>query len=127
MLLRTGIDLIEVSRLENLSEQIRPRFLRRVFTDQELQETESSPTSLAGRFAAKEAVAKALGTGIGEVSWQDIEIHRGSSGEPCLELHGRASELAKELCLTSWSISISHTQTHAVAMAVALSENGPSQ
>ncbi len=120
MFLRTGIDLIEISRLENLNEQIKPRFLRRVFTPEELNEVGSSSTSLAGRFAAKEAVAKALGTGIGPVSWQDIEIRRGPGGEPLLELHGNAQRLAEEQALDCWSISISHTQTHAIAMAVAL-------
>jgi holo-[acyl-carrier protein] synthase len=120
MLLRTGIDLVEIDRLEDLSDTIRPRFLDRVFTPQELKEIGRSQASLAGRFAAKEAVAKALGTGIGEVSWQDIEIRRGPQGEPVLKLYGRAETLAQELCLTTWSISISHTQTHAIAMAVAL-------
>ena len=122
MFLRTGIDLIEIARLDNLSEQIKPRFLQRVFTPTELNEVGASSASLAGRFAAKEAVAKALGTGIGPVSWQDIEIRRGPEGEPVLELHGNALRLAGEQRLGCWSISISHTQTHAVAVAVALGE-----
>jgi holo-[acyl-carrier protein] synthase len=120
MLLRTGIDLIEIARLENLDEKIKPRFLKRVFTQAELEEVGANSASLAGRFAVKEAVAKALGTGIGEISWQEIEVHRGPLGEPLLELHGNALRMAEQLCLGDWSISISHTHTHAVALAVAL-------
>jgi len=117
--LRTGIDLVEVKRIHQVNEAIRVRFMRRIFTPQELADFESSPGSLAGRFAAKEAVAKALGTGIGEIAWQDIEVLRGPRGEPRLSLHGKAGVLAGDLGLTTWSLSISHTQTHAVAVAVA--------
>lgn len=75
--------------------------------------------SLAARFAAKEAVAKALGTGIGPVSWREIEIRRGSARQPVLLLHGAAAQLAAELGLTEWSISLSHSQETAVAVAIA--------
>jgi len=123
MNLRTGIDLIEISRLEKLQAEIRTRFLKRVYTAKELAEAGNSNATLAGRFAAKEAVAKALGTGIGPVSWQDIEIVQGSSNEPVLILHGSAQRLAKEQQLATWSISISHNQTYAVAVAVAIGES----
>jgi holo-[acyl-carrier protein] synthase len=119
VILRTGIDLIEISRLVGINPAIRSRFLRRVFTSQELVDANDSNMHLAGRFAAKEAVAKALGTGIGPVSWQDIEIQRGENGEPLLLLHRAAQEIAQELGLSQWSVSISHTNTHAVALAVA--------
>ncbi len=76
--LRSGIDLIEIARLEGIRPEIRERFLRRVFTIQELEDARDSNLHLAGRFAAKEAVAKALGCGIGPVSWQEIEIRRGT-------------------------------------------------
>ena len=122
MNLRTGIDLIEISRLESLQAEIRARFLKRVYTSTELAEAGNSNATLAGRFAAKEAVAKALGTGIGPVSWQDIEILQGSNKEPVLTLHGPAQRLAKEQQLATWSISISHNQTYAGAIAVAISE-----
>ena len=124
MPLRTGVDLVEIARLDNMSAQIRPRFYQRIFTPREINEVGASTASLAGRFAAKEAVAKALGCGIGKVSWQEIEIRRGPDGEPLLELHGNARRLAEELCLTTWSISISHTQSHAVAFAVATGDLG---
>jgi holo-[acyl-carrier protein] synthase len=122
--LRTGIDLIEIDRLETISASLRQRFLNRVFTSRELQETAGSNPGLSGKFAAKEAVAKALGCGIGPVSWQEIEILHGSSGQPELTLHGSAVELAAKQELTGWSISISHSRTHAVAVAAALAPDG---
>jgi holo-[acyl-carrier protein] synthase len=122
LILRSGIDLVEISRLEDIQARIKERFLKRVYTAIELEECQGLSASLAGRFAAKEAVAKALGCGIGPVSWQEIEIRRGPKGEPYLELHGQALALAQEVGISSWSISISHTVEHAIAMAVALSE-----
>lgn len=120
--LRTGIDTIEIARLEQLQPGIKTRFLERVFTPLELAEANGSDASLAGRFAAKEAVAKALGCGIGPVRWQDIEIRKAESGAPLLALHGAALDLAKQAGLASWSISISHNRTFAVAVAVAAGE-----
>ena len=117
--LRSGIDLVEIDRLEGVEPAIRTRFLRRVFTTQELEEAGDSNVHLAGRFAAKEAVVKALGCGIGPVSWQEIEILHGQSGEPRLVLHGKASQIASDQRLTTWSVSISHTSAVAVAVAVA--------
>jgi holo-[acyl-carrier protein] synthase len=101
---------------------IRERFLARVFTPQELEDARDSSLHLAGRFAAKEAVAKALGCGIGPVSWQEIEIRRGQAGEPVLVLYGKARQMADDLGLTTWSVSISHTKEYALAMAVACGE-----
>ncbi len=124
MLLRTGVDLLEIHRLADLQPAIRQRFLQRVFTPQELSLTGEGENgawaTLTGRFAAKEAVAKALGCGIGPVSWQEIEVLRGPQGEPVLELHGAALRIARELGLDTWSVSISHTRDQAVAVAVAV-------
>ena len=120
MALRSGIDIVEINRLEEINPAIRARFINRVFTPAEQALTRGLTPSLSGRFAAKEAVSKALGTGIGAVHWQDIEILRGPAGEPVLQLHGRAREVAAQLGLTEWSVSISHGRTHAVATAVAL-------
>ncbi len=117
--LRSGIDLIEIGRLEGVDPAIRTRFLQRVFTPQELEDAGDANFHLAGRFAAKEAVAKALGCGIGLVSWQEIEILRGQNGEPRLALHGKASQIAVDQRLTTWSVSISHSRAYAVAVAVA--------
>ncbi len=118
-MLRTGIDLIEIERVRSMIERYGTRFLERVFTPQEIVELRDNVASLAGRFAAKEAVAKALGTGIGAVAWREIEILRGPRREPVLYLHGEAARLSDQLGLQEWSGSISHTQTHAVGMAVA--------
>ena len=119
--LRTGVDLIEINRLTDLTPNIRRRFLERVFTPLELEQCGQSDARLAGRFAAKEAVAKTLGTGIGKIGWKDVEIENDESGAPQLRLLGRAAQIARELNLNVWSISISHSKTHAVAMAVAVS------
>jgi len=120
MIVKSGIDLVDISRLEEIQPAIRQRFLKRVFTDNELADVGDSAASLAGRFAAKEAVAKALGCGIGPVSWKEIEVLRGEAGEPELKLNGNATRLAQQLGLEQWSISISHTAGQAVAVAVAL-------
>ncbi len=120
LILRSGVDLVEIQRLADLKPAVRARFLQRVYTSLERDQIGDSDASLAGRFAAKEAVAKALGCGIGPVSWQEIEILRGPQGQPELCLHGKAQSLAAELGLSTWSLSISHSQTHAVALAVAL-------
>ena len=119
MIIRSGIDLVEINRLIELNPTIRERFIKRVFTPLEIEQCTDSNLSLCGRFAAKEAVAKALGCGIGPVSWQDIEISRNENGEPQLHLLGEAKKQADALKLKSWSISISHTDKMAVAIAVA--------
>ena len=117
-LLRTGIDLVEISRLESLNPAIRNRFLERVFTPRELADAQDRWDTLSGRFAAKEAVVKALGCGIGPVAWREIEILRGEQGEPVLNLSGEALRSATTQGLNTWSISISHTRAFAVAVAV---------
>lgn len=122
MQVRTGIDLIELSRLEQAIQRHGQRFLERVFTPDELAETSGRLDSLAGRFAAKEAVVKALGTGIGPIAWKEIEIRRGPQRDPVLHLHGLAKEKAAELGLYTWSVSLSHTEHYAAAVAVALGE-----
>jgi holo-[acyl-carrier protein] synthase len=121
--LRTGVDLIEIDRFTRAYRRYDQRLLKRLFTPTELVENGENMASLAARFAAKEAVAKAFGTGIGNISWQDIEIHRGASGEPVLHLHGEAQKTAKQQNITTWSLSLSHTQNHAIAIVVAMVEN----
>jgi holo-[acyl-carrier protein] synthase len=120
--LATGVDLVEVDRIKRVIEEHDERFLKRVFTSQELDQAGNNLASLAARFAAKEAVAKALGTGIGAVAWQEIEILRGPEREPVLCLHGAARDLARALDLKHWSISLSHTHEHAVAFVVAMGD-----
>jgi holo-[acyl-carrier protein] synthase len=117
--LATGIDLIEIVRIQEAIDQHGERFLRRVFTDNELADARGRAASLAARFAAKEAVSKALGVGIGAVGWHEIEIRYGPAYEPLLHLHGAAAHLAGQLGLTNWAISLSHTHQFATAVAVA--------
>ena len=119
MTLRTGVDLLEINRLKDALERHGERFLARIYTNAERELCAGNPASLAARFAAKEAVAKALGTGLGIVAWVDIEILRGESGEPVLHLAGKALSLAGELGLREWAISLSHTHEYAIAMVVA--------
>jgi holo-[acyl-carrier protein] synthase len=118
--LRSGIDLLEIERMNIALRHHGERLLKRIFTSRELEEVGNNVASLAARFAAKEAVSKALGTGIGAVGWQEIEILRGPACEPVLYLHGAAQKLAIDLGLDTWSLSLSHSQTHAVAVAVAI-------
>ena len=120
--LAAGIDIVEIPRLAKAIENHGERFLTRIFTRRELQEVGDKTASLAARFAAKDAVAKALGTGIGPINWKEIEILRGTAGKPELYLNGQAEVIAGQLGLNKWSISLSHSQTYAVAMAVAITQ-----
>ncbi len=119
MNLRTGVDLIEISRIGEAMARHGEHFLARVFTSAELEYCRNNHASLAARFAAKEAVSKALGCGIGDVGWRDIEVAGDENRAPILLLHGAAEKLAKDLGLKSWSISLSHTHEHAIAFVVA--------
>lgn len=120
MILRTGIDMVEIDRLGRLVERYGERFLRRVYTERELEECAGKSESLAARFAAKEAAAKALGCGIGPVAWIEIEVQRDGLHAPLLALTGNAARLAAEQGLTQWSLSLSHTPNLAIAAVVAL-------
>jgi len=120
MMLRCGIDTIEISRIEEGIQKFGERFLRRFFTDGERADCADMPHRLAARFACKEAVAKALGTGIGDVRWVDIEIRNSENGRPILNLYGEAIRLSAELGITQWDVSLTHTKEFATAMAVAL-------
>ncbi len=120
MILRSGIDTIEISRLQEVKPEIRARFISRVFTKQEIAQAGGRNDALSGLFAAKEAVSKALGTGIGRVAWQEIEIIHLISGQPTVHLHGHAKIIAEQIGLEEWSVSISHDRSKAVALAVAI-------
>jgi holo-[acyl-carrier protein] synthase len=120
MKLATGVDLIEIARIEEVLARHGKHYLERIYTPAELEYCGKRTESLAGRFAAKEAVAKALGCGIGDVNWIDIEILGDEQNAPTLTLRGMAEKKAKELGLTTWSLSISHSQSHSVAFVVAV-------
>lgn len=120
-MLRCGIDLIECQRVADGIDRLGERFLRRFFTAGERADCEEAPYRLAARLAAKEAVGKALGTGIGDVSWQEIEIRIDNEQKrPVLHLYGAAATLAQELGISQWDISLTHTKEYASAIAVAL-------
>jgi len=123
MILRTGIDLIEINRIRAAFKRYGERFTQRIFTPAELEYCSGRVESLAARFAGKEAVSKALGTGIGPVTWKEIEIRGGEYEAPSVILYDRAERIAKELRLTNWSVSLSHSETHATALVVAFGES----
>lgn len=122
--LAVGTDLVEIRRVAELVVRYGERFTARVFTPDELTLCDGRPASLAARWAAKEAVAKALGTGIGAVGFREIEVCRDGAGRPLIRLHGRAQELAGALGLSHWGISLAHDGGLAVAFVVALAEAG---
>jgi len=119
-MIRCGIDLIECARIAAGIERRGERFLQRFFTPGERADCADAPHRLAARFAGKEAVAKALGTGIGDLRWREIEIRTNTPRRrPQLHLHGNAHRLAESLGLSEWDISLSHSKSHAIACAVA--------
>lgn len=119
-MLAVGVDILEVERMARGIERYGDRFCDRFFTVREQEQCGGRAASLAGRFAVKEAVSKALGTGIGDVAWKEIEVVSDQRGRPELVLHGSAARLATQNGLAEWAISVSHTKTHAVGMAVAI-------
>ncbi|MGD8813361.1 MAG: holo-ACP synthase [Anaerolineales bacterium] len=121
-MLRTGVDIIEVERIDSAILRHGDRFFERFFTAQELIDAGGRTPALAVRFAAKEAVAKALGTGIGVVGWKEIEIVYGERRQPELHLHGMAKQVSESLGLHSWAISLTHTHQHAAAVVIAMQD-----
>ncbi len=119
MIVGSGIDLAEIGRIERAIDRYGARFLDRIYTPAEQEyclRKRRSAESFAGRFAAKEAGAKALGTGISfGVNWLEIEVIRKPSGQPTLAFHGRAAEIAAQLGVAQASISITHTADMAMA------------
>lgn len=122
MILGIGVDLIEVERIGAAVTRFGNRFLRRIFTEAEIgycQRRAEPSLSLAGRFAAKEALAKALETGIGRgVRWREVEVTRSRGGPPQLCLHGGALALARAKGVKSCHLSITHTQHYALAQVI---------
>ncbi len=118
MNLRVGVDIVSVERFERARQRWGHRFLRRVFTEAELQECQGRIQSLAARFAAKEAVMKVLGTGYSNgICWRDIEIRR-DGAEPTVILKGQARRRAHALGLLAWALSLTHDNGVAIAVAV---------
>ncbi len=120
MILSTGVDLVETSRIRDAIERHGARFIARIYTEAEQLECNGRVSSLAARFAAKEAAAKALGCGIGDVSWLEIEVRGDENHAPHLYLYGEGEKMAKKLGLSNWSVSLSHTENQAIAFVVAI-------
>jgi holo-[acyl-carrier protein] synthase len=122
MIVGVGIDLIETSRIQESLERFGERFLNRVFLKGEIDycmKMKAPARHLAARFAAKEAVSKAFGTGIGKsLGWKDIEVCRKEHGEPYLVLHGKGLELAQARKVGSSKLSLTHHETAAAAVAI---------
>ncbi len=127
--MRCGIDVIQIARIEQAVERSGRRFLERVFTASELELCKDSLQRLSGRFAAKEAVSKALGTGFWSegISLHDIEILSSESGEPELHLHGAARTRADKMGACEIAVSISHEKDYAVAICVFNTVKGNSE
>jgi holo-[acyl-carrier protein] synthase len=122
-MLGIGLDLVDISRFAKVLAR-RPELFRRLFTDgeQAYAGTLADPVpSLAARFAAKEAVMKALGVGVGAFAFTEVDVQRLASGEPFLVLTGRAAERASARLVNSWLLSLTHTSTAAAAVAMAIS------
>jgi holo-[acyl-carrier protein] synthase len=117
---RTGIDLIEVARIQQTLERFGERFLRRVYTPEEIDYCAGNIQRLAARFAAKEAVMKVLGTGIEGVGWRECEVVSLPRGKPVLRLHGGAARQAIALGIIATDLSLSHTREYAMAVVIAL-------
>ena len=117
-----GVDLVENARIQHSLDRFGERFLHRVFTEGEIAYSQSMKfpaRHLAARFAAKEALSKAFGTGIGKaMGWKDIDVRKKPSGKPFVVLEGGAKQLAADCGVTKVLITLSHTDNHAMAMIV---------
>ena len=132
MKLSSGIYLIEIERIQKALDRHGDRFLERIFSEGELERLNRFKSrkvnprvfaaELAARFAAKEACSKALGTGIGPVSWKEMEVFNEPSGKPTIRLSGKAAKIAGKLGYTSWSVSLTHSQEMAAAVVVCMGE-----
>ena len=119
-MLITGTDLIEIERIANTLETYGQRFLKRIYTEHEINFCKGKANSLAGRFAAKEAVMKALGTGIRGLKWKDIEVLSKRGKAPQIILRDNALNIAKKQNINNLSVSLSHSKEYAIASVVGI-------
>jgi holo-[acyl-carrier protein] synthase len=119
-----GIDIVELERVAAALERHGQRFIDRIYTPIEAAICRGRPAELAARFAAKEAVMKALGTGARGVAWREIEVLLNRRGKPLVYLHGRAQERAREIGLDGLDLSMTHSRQYAVAFVVASANSG---
>ena len=122
-----GVDIIEIARIQEAVNNWGERFLRRIYTDAELAAYRHKPSSLAARFACKEAVMKLLGTGSMGVNWREVETLSHPSGRPLINLYGKAKSKADELSIKEIAVSLSHSKEYAVACVSAVSETNQSK
>jgi holo-[acyl-carrier protein] synthase len=127
MSLSVGVDIVELDRIRRIVDRHGRRFLTRVYTPEEVTRYHDRLPELAARFAAKEAVSKALGVGMNHISpygigWREVEVLPDPRGKPLLYLSGRARELADSQGLGEWAISLSHSRDYAVAFVVATAD-----
>lgn len=120
-----GIDIIEIDRIAQTLKRFGHRFLRRIYTEEEIAYCRGRAPQLASRFAAKEAMMKALGTGIRGVGWRDIEVVRARGGAPSLRLHGRAAQVAERQGVVHSALSLSHSREYAVASVLVEKRDTP--
>ena len=114
----TGIDIIEINRIVDVKKRFNKRFLKKIYTDKEILYCKDRGPQLASRFAAKEAMMKALGTGIKGIPWKSIEVVRERGKAPKILLHGAAKKKAKELKIYNIALSLSHSKKFAVASVI---------
>jgi holo-[acyl-carrier protein] synthase len=119
-----GIDIIKVERIRASLERFGERFTQRVLTPNEQRYVRGRPETMAGRWAAKEAVSKVLGLGVRGIGWRDIEIERLPTGQPAVRLHGRAAARAHQLGMDRIAVSITHEADYAVAIAFGIRSAG---
>lgn len=122
-MITVGMDLVEIDRIAGVIIRHGWSFFDKCFTPAEIIAADGRVEAIAARFAAKEAAVKALGTGIGRVSWRDVEVLNRDTGQPLLKLHGEAAAIAKQLKLSDFSVSLSHTSKYAAAVVVAAGKN----
>jgi len=120
-MISVGVDIVEIERIAAALERWDSRFMRRIYTPAEARHCDGRIPELAARFAAKEAISKALGTGLVGIAWSEMEILSDQRGKPEIRLHGRALERARSLGLDEWAISLSHSERDAIAFVVASS------
>ncbi|HEY96177.1 MAG TPA: holo-[acyl-carrier-protein] synthase [Dehalococcoidia bacterium] len=117
-MLINGVDIIEIARIRKMVKRWGKRFLDRIYTDIELRICNGKPERLASRFAGKEAVMKALGTGARGISWREIEIASETSGKPVVNLYGKARAKAESIGLNELAISLSDSREYSVAFVI---------
>jgi holo-[acyl-carrier protein] synthase len=123
-MLSVGVDIIEIGRIARALDRFGDRFLDRIYTPAEVAYCRGRVPELAARFAAKEAISKALGTGLVGVAWIEMEVLADRRGKPLVALHGRARRRAEDLGLGEWAVSLTHSDDHAVAFVVAMNSSG---